>query len=351
MSLAEYKYVITDKHGDIPWEANEYKIVHENSGGGTFSTNGSQATVSYIFEYDYVFQALEVLLGKTVKFGSTLRRSAHNAFYCPTNGSMPDNHPYFFNYWASSATLNPYGTSSNAEDQYGVYPKWNKAVVNVVYKPLDYNVIEDDIPVTYEYQRFTSVKPEGTAEFQTSQGLFYFLGDNPSSSSISSSSSGSSGSLPIAPLNIQPGQIIPATKLTYTWHQIPCAILPNGYPDLKAPPNFSNMFSLVGKVNSVTFDNYPPGTVLFAAPATPRLIPPASAQYNAYYWEIDMTFGVRNYGVSPTPYVTGEYIGWNYAYSPIITDKRWRLYTSNGSLTGDTMYQYGDLNNLFAVTW
>ena len=103
-----------------------------------------------------------------------------------------------------------------------------QAKVTVVFRPPDYNVISDqNYSSAIESGRFTSKVPEGYAEFQTTQGLFFFVTDPAH-----------------RPLQIQPGFVIPATRYTYTWKQVPVVIGSDGYPNLGLIPNLSTIIGL-----------------------------------------------------------------------------------------------------------
>lgn len=330
--LSEYNWSVTTKDPNTTWNFGEYQWLNEGSGEATFSRDSSQTSLVYFCEYDYHKQFLDVVLGKSVKDGGTIRRSASNPNFGGTNGSLPEPHPYYSNFYAYSAELMPRGVPSNN----AIGPQWKKAKIHVVFRPPNYNIIPDGVlSSTDEMDRFTIKIPEGSAEFQTTQGSFKFVDDaNPNNRRV---------------LDVRPGFIVSARRYTYTWVQIPVATTSAGYPDLGRPPNESTVLDLVGKINSVTFDGFAPGTVLFAAPGTSKLVLPQVASSNNYYWDISYILAVRDYGVSSTPLQAGEHVGWNYAYSP--KDYAWRLYTNDGKTTGKPMYQYADLNQLFQVTW
>jgi hypothetical protein len=330
VALEEYGYTITEKKADEEWSATEYKILHAGSGGGTFARENSQATVVYLVEYYYFEQFLDVVMGKTVLGeDGLLSRSATDPEFDTSQGSLPEAHPYCANYYAASAEVVPMGQST--QEWYG--PLWSKAAVTVVFRPTTYNVVsDDDYTLDTEVGRFVTKTNEGSADFQTAQGQFRFVTDPQH-----------------RPLEIQPGIVIANQKMMYTWHQVPVYVDPTtGLPDLGQIPNIETVIPLVGTVNEVEFDGYPPGTVLFSG-YTPRLIQPQAANDGSYYWDITYMFGYRNYGESDTPVVTGEHIGWNYAYDP--TRHLWDLYTDDGFLDGKTLYKYADINPLFTVTW
>lgn len=333
MSLAEYGYEITAKAPSEEWGPTDYKILHRGSGGGTFAKDSSQATMTYICEYYFIERFIDVVMGKTVKNGSSLSRSASTPDFDSGQGSLPEEHPYYYNFYASSAEVEPLGTS---EQDPTIGPLWNKAKVTVVFRPPTFLVLGDSGNWTYESERFVTKTTEGQSEFLTKNGYFYWVGRT-------------NGGQPV-PLDIQPGQQVPGMRLAYTWHQIPVVPDANGNPDLGKVPNLDTIQFLLGNVNLVEFDGYPPGTVVFSA-WSPKLVCPQAATASGYYWDITYTFGVRDYGPSLTPVYTDEHAGWNYAYDSAVLPGVWRLYTSNGTETGETMYGYQDLNELFAVGW
>lgn len=337
MSLSEYNYKLTTKDVNDEWEPNEYKILNDGCGGGTFARESSQATVIYITEYYYVERFIDVVLGKTVVgSGGFLKRSAASPTFDGSQGSTPEEHPYFYNYFASSATVEPLGKPSNLVGQDS--PNWPKVKITVVFRPVDYNIVTDSSygsPGYYELNRFVTKQTTGNVEFQTVNGFFSFV-NTPE---------------PKLPLDIQPAMTVPATRLVYTWHQVPTTTRTAGtatVPDLGKVPNYDTVQSCLGYVNLYTFDGYPPGTVLFSS-WEPSLVMPQTATESNYYWNISYTFAVRDYGDAASegiPYkVAGEHIGWNYAFSPY--SGFWDLYTSDGYTTGYTMYDYIDFTNLF----
>lgn len=335
MSLAEYGYYIVPSSTatNNTWSPTQYAILNDGSGTGTFASSNSQATMVYLCEYAYFPQFLDTVLGKTVLSGTSLRRSASSPNFDPNNGSTPELHPVCDNFYAASAEVVPFGKPLGNN---GNAPVWSKAKITVVFRPPTYNIIPDSgYSQATEVGRFTEKIPEGSAEFQTSQGKFFFYTD-PN----------------MRPLDIQPGFVLAAQKYTYTWKQIP-VITSNGYPNLGAVPNLSAILSLVGSINSVAFDTgFAPGTVLFSS-FSPKLVLPQVANAGSYYWDIVYNFGVRDYGASSTPYtgISGEHIGWNYAYDP--TRSLWDLYTDSqvSGVMGKPMYTYQDLTSLFTVTW
>jgi hypothetical protein len=331
MSLQEYGWRITDKKASETWSQGEYQILSEGSGTGTFAKDNSQAALTYLCEYYNVEQFLDCVLGKTVKVGSALRRSASAPNWDEANGSLPEAHPYFDNFYAATAELDTRGTSQQMP--YG--PLWKKAHITVYFRPPPFNVLADTATLTNgEVDRFVSSVNEGQAEFQTTLGYFAFVNNSdPQDRRV---------------LDIPPAFVIVAERYQYTWHQIPAADRADGQPDLKKVPNRTTIQGLVGKLNSVAFDGFAPGTVLFSG-YTPKLTMPQVTTAGNYYYDITYTLGVRDYGTTTTPLVTDEKAGWNYAYDP--TQQKWRLYTNTGTTAGKPMYEYADLNSLFSVTW
>lgn len=331
MSLIEYGYTVTNTDPNQAWDATEYQIMARTSGGGTFARDNSQATMVYLVEYETVEQFIDVVLGKTVKSSTPgfLSRSATAPEFDTSQGSLPEPHPYWSNFWAATADV----VTTGQADQEWWGPTWTKAIVTVVFRPVTYNVISDeDYLSTTEIDRFVTKVNEGSADFQTAQGQFRFVTDPKN-----------------RPLEIQPGIVIANQKLVYTWHQVPVYFDPLlNLPDLGQIPNISTVIPLLGTVNSVAFDGYEPGTIVFNS-YTGKLVLPQAATENNFYWDIQYSFGYRDYGVSTTPMVTGEHIGWNYAYDPL--RHLWDLYTNDGTTGGATMYRYSDLNPLFSVTW
>lgn len=328
MSLEEYNYVETTKRADEEWDATEYKILHKNSGGGTFAPGSSQAIQTYICEYFHVERFIDTVLGKTVTGGATgIVRSAATPDFDPANGSLPQEHPFFYNFYANSAEVVPLGKSDNNVVVEG--PVWNKAMVTVVFRPPPYMVLADDetsgdIP---EMSRFTSVTVEPSVESLSSANFFYFV---------------QTGNL----LDSTQGKLVNLTKYNVTWHQIP--ITPG---DFINPPNINSIKDCWGKVNDADFMEYGAGTVLLMS-ASWKLVMPQTASQNNYYWDITFVFGVRDQGDSEVPGVDiGTRIGWNYVFdasNPAGTGG-WDLVTTDGLVTGGKLYQEEDFSALFTI--
>lgn len=332
--LSEYGYVYTDKKISEPWEENEYRYHLEDYGKGTFGRDSGQAAITYQVEYQFLDRFLDVVLGKTVRLGpGQLSRSNTSGDFDSINGSLPEEHPNFPGRFAATAEVSVPPKAVTTTDLFGKEnPQYDKAFITVVFRPVDYNVIGDDI-VDTEDLRFCSVKRESSIEFQTAMGAFYFVqavGDDGKHRA----------------LDLTPGFTVATTKYNWVWRQIPVVERSDGYPDLVNPPNADLLVSLAGSVNSQTFAGKEPGTMLYVG-AVPTLINPQTATANQYYWDIAFQFSERDYGVSPVPFVTGEHMGWNYAFDPL--NKRWDLYTTDGTTTGGTMYKYADLNDLFVI--
>jgi hypothetical protein len=325
--LSEYNYEITTTDVNKSWNPTDYKILNDGNGTGTFAKDSSQATVVYMVEYDYVEQFLDVILGKTVPGeDGLLQRSASSPDFDEANGSLPEPHPRYYNFFAASADIKPAGPpSNNAENTAAIWPK---AIVTVVFRPVNYNIIsDDDYEGDTEIGRYVSKLTESSADLQTINGFFYFVG---------------LGS-PAIPLDFNPSIVVASTKVTYTWYQVPTATLSSGFPNITDPPNLSTITGLLGSINSVAIDSYAPGTVLFSTWSC-KLIMPQTADLDSYYWDITYVFSVRDYGVSSTPLVTGEHIGWNYAY---YGTSGWTVYTRDGTTSTASQYTYQDLNTLF----
>lgn len=335
--LSEYNYQIRSAStANLPWNSNQYCILNNTSGSGTFSKDGSQTTLVYLCEYDYHEQFLDVVIGKTVISGGDMLRSASNPSFSSINGSLPEPHPRYYNFYAASADVQPMGVPGM--DSIDDSPYWNKAKVTVVFRAPDYNIISDDdyeAPTTgSEINRFTTKITTSSTDLQTVNGAFKFV-----------------SSPDKLPLDFNPSFTVAQRHIQYIWRQIPVATRSDDQPDLGYPPNIDLIECLEGRLNSLTFDGNPPGTVLFAN-AEWKLIFPQTADEDAYYWDITYNMVLRNYGPTggagqPPSYVTGEYIGHNYAWNGYLSTPFWDLYTNDGTATGVPQYQYCDLNQLF----
>lgn len=335
MSLFEYNYQITDKSADDVWEPTEYKVMHFGSGTATFGKDSSQATITYMVEYSAVERFIDTVLGKTVLGGETgLTRSALTTDFDSANGSLPEEHPYFYNFYAASAEVTPVGTSEQTD--FG--PTWNKARVAVVFRPPPYVVATDaavsalDIP---ELGRFVSTTTEASTEFLTSANYFRFVSVPPDANPKL--------------LDSTQGQLVSLIKYSVTWHQIPTAAGGVG-PDLTNPPNIDAIRACYGRLNDETTDTflgYGPGCVLLLSAAWKLVLPQTALQSN-YYWDITYTFGIRDFGDSDVE--DGYRRGWNYVYDATSTaDNKWRLVSTDGTVDGGLIYQYTDLTQLFTL--
>ena len=319
--LSEYNYIYTTKKPTDEWEANEYTILNDQSGRGTVSADASQVTTQYLCEYKHLGKFLDTVMGKTCKVGAGLSRSASTPNFDESQGSLPEPHDTFANFYASSATFEKAGQPTKKDGP----TTWNKAKVSVVFRPPMWNVIKDGV-VPSEIYRFIEKKATGQADFQTSSATSFKFVTDPNHRL----------------LQFSPGRMVPAARFSYTWKQIPVALRSDGKPNLTVVPNFFTLQSLVGSVNSVAFDGFPPGTLLFANWSQKLVLPQLSSD-GFYYWDITYEFGNRDYGTSTLE--SGYNIGWNYVLD--VLNDRWDLVTDTGTVGGRKQYQYADLTPLF----
>lgn len=305
--LDNWTYVETSKQSDQLGDLEFQELAAPNA--GTYTPNNSAEPRVFIVKWSSRRAFLEDLLGWAFrKNGGGISRV------------LPDPHPITANFWAYSAKVEGVGTAGWQEGDYptdkpGKIIAWTCAKIHAEYRPLPY-AVKADANVTSELQRFVSRGTQSASDYMTtSTGGMKFL---------------QSKILLAQP----PGRIIGNRTVTYTWHWVPAA--PS---DPFVVPNEATFDSLIGKVNSTTFDGKPPGTVLFLG-YDPRLTLPLISD-NTYYWEIELQTLQRDYGLVAA---TGEHAGHNYLFDQ--ANGRWDKVLST---TGQTLYEAADLNNLFVI--
>ena len=304
--LSDYGYALTDKKPHEAWAGTDYLILHDDSGTGTFARDNSQATLSYLCEYNFVDRFVVAVLGKTTASGGTLARV------------LPEPHPYFDNFYAASCDVAPVGQSAN----YPAGPVWRKAKVTVAYRPATYLIAADGVAAA-EYGRFTSVTTEANVEMLTT-GLGTMQLVNPARP------------LPDNP----PSFATNSVRKSYTWHSVPAYS-----SDFTTPVMEATVLSLAGTTNSLAFDGYAPGTCLFLG-FSPRQVLPNVATSGSYYWDVTYLFSIRDNGDSPV--VSGERLGWDYIYDPLRSGgPGFNLVTTTGTVSGQRLYRRADHNLLF----
>lgn len=238
---------------------------------------------------------------------------------------LPDPHPNFDLFYASSATVEGMGILGNS----GGAATFTVAKITCSYKPVTYSILADSLTNTNELYRYVTRSFTYASEMMTTYGRMQFVSRANQQF-----------------LEYKPTRVIGTIEATYIWHQVPAL-----GSDVWTCPNINTILEATGKVNSQLFDNYPAGTgyaagtVLFLG-AEPRMVTPALGQ-DWHYWEIAMKFLIRDNGpaIAGDPY-DGR-AGHNYIFDSAQNPGRWDLITNNGSQTGQRLYEYYDLNSLF----
>ncbi len=328
MSLSEWTLIAawddTESTIEDLWDF-EY-LESQKSGTGGTSLGASNAQRIFYVRWDRLPAFLDDCLGW----------SKYNVSFDGINRVLPDEHPAYKNFWATDASweglgVGIQGTDSDIKDltQFIQFPL---AKVTVNYKPVDYPIEEDDF-IESELDRYVTKKPTFGMEFMkvdTGGATFRWvtrsghdLVNNPPA-------------LPVATMNLE-----------YTWHEVPAE------PDNPfVVPQLVQIQECYCHVNSIDFDGYKEGTVLFLG-CEAKLEPPRLSVSGSYFWELTFKFAVRDNG----PWVgnSSDRSGWNYLWDGQYN--RWDQVTS-GPNAGKP-YQGGlgfpiigekDLNLLFTIS-
>ena len=129
------------------------------------------------------------------------------------------------------------------------------------------------------------------------------------------------GGEPVQTPDVRAGKLIGMLTHCLTFHRVP-------------NPPYSTIRSLVGKVNSSTFEGAVEESMLFLGAQFTQVVTSDGSQP----WEITMQFSERNIDGTSN-------IGWNHFYKPTGNEKgTWqRLVTA----AGDPIYPSGDFNSIF----
>ncbi len=312
MSLSGWTFQTTST--GFPIGASNYRE-DINSGGGTFSEEGSEATRVFVTDWDQWPSFVADVLGYSTYGGGTgvLR-------------VLPEAHPQCDAFYASSCKVSTAGVASVAGGQ----STWTVARIETAFKPVTYAVLSDEA-ATSELDRFVTRLTHNKGDYlQLQINTFKWV------------------SRPLVngqkqPLGATPGIIAPSKLAEYTWHQIPAKPVIGGDQNLPYRcPVDSIIPQYLGCVNSATFDGiYPAGTVLFVA-AEAELIRPVLGT-GVFNWRVKYFFEIRDNGAG----IGTEEAGCNYLYDPI--NSRWDLVTTDGNSTGQRLYNSANLNNLFII--
>lgn len=276
-----------------------------------FSVGNSVASKTYIVGWPVRSAFLDDLLGYSYLSGTTLKRV------------IPEQHPDYPVFFASDATVEPMGKSSVGLD--GV-SNWTAAIINCNFRPAEYAIVKDENTAS-ELDRYVIRTYEPNAEFISLQGGLRFVTPLPGKPE---------GQVVSSP----PGKLIFGMGLNYLWKEVPSKTATPFFL-----PNFSNIRSAIGKVNSVDFDGYDPGTVLFLGTESKQIVPKLGQ--DIYHWDISykMVYKRNGNGVAGDSQKAGHNYLYNLTQSPPI----WDLVTNDGLVTGSRIYEAIDLNILFQI--
>ena len=371
MSLQTKPWVFCPSN--TPVDALVYPQYKEADGSGKTTVGPSGSSTERILQIPWVAypQFLDDLLGNAIissgsPVGSCLTRT------------IPDEHPYLLEFYAVNANVEGksiYGTVGSEDGDNFEYIKYKFAQVTVSYQRLPFDVLSDadteakGDPTKPGLELFRNVIRTGgyAAEFIqiANQGSAYrwksrLVGNNT--------------------MNYPPNKNSGLGELNYTWIQVPATQV-----DPWHIPTYKTIQTCVGKVNSLPFDEYTEGTVLFLGAdwklTTPRIQiggnPMVTTQLSGantikqQYYDISYKFAVRNNGStwpsSGGPWPFGDFpsgnaivADHNFIYDPMFN--RYDLITSgadagklptayNGSLVIQSFPLYGatDLNQLFVL--
>src|SRR5579883_634946 len=226
MALADFWTLIDN--GSVPVDSlGEFQYVESReSGKESYSPNNSQATRVFFVAWDQRSDFLDDLLG------SASLSSSFNIYR-----DLPDPHPEIANFYAQEASVDGIGIPTAADS--GAIA-WTAAKITAAYRPLPYAVLSDSATGGNEINRFVNRGYTFNADYLTLNGTVSFV-----------------TSPPIV-LSQPPGKITGTMEVTYHWMKVPAK--PNSS---FVVPNYNNVVACYGRVNSDTFDGYPPGCALF----------------------------------------------------------------------------------------
>lgn len=236
------------------------------------------------------------------------------------NRVLPDLHPLYRNFYATSADVEPWGQYDVDESiaGEGIY-KTPFMKITAEYAPVDYHVLDDE-SVSSEQSRFITFKYGYQAQFLTLSGGMVFE---------------QTGQL----LNAQPTIRSQVQQFSMLWHQVP----PDPADVFKVPTN-DKILALQGTLNNATFNGFSAGTVLFLG-ADPVLNRPALGDAlgysNLYSWDITYNFQVKDEGAS----IYSEEAGWQY----VLDIKNNRFDRVRSKIGNNLAYETGDFSQLFSI--
>lgn len=254
----------------------------------------------------------------------------------------PDPHPEATRYYVTDVSMVGLGKPGIHAELDQITHKFAKVTAN--YSPLPYGVGDDD----WDYFSF---KTNQTQEYLAFEGNLWFADQG---------TPRGSGRFIAA----QPGIRVPIVELLVTWHKVPGKL-----EDPYNSPILDTVLDLQGAINSKPIQlkpggkTYAVGTVLFQG-CDDRFVPGRVHQNDdgdyRTQWELPLSFKIVDNGtayvfngasVVAAPTVAGghtEHAGHNYRFNP--REKKFILATVDGTVTGETLYQYADLNLLWDLS-
>ncbi len=327
MSLDSWNFVPENSTTPDDYGDDDYSEAY-NSGEMSMSGGSPSITRTFYIRGDRIPEFMDDLLGYSDAAGSAITRV------------LPDPHPYYTNFFALEAKIQPLGQMYQAEFMGKAFLEQTVAKITAEYRSPMYEVKEDG-DIADELERFVTRQYGfgGDAITINSTGMQFV------------SNVGADGRH--LALNQPPARPTMTMDLTYTWHMVP----PNPSTSPFIPPNLTAIKNCYGKVNDTTFDDLhmacPPGTVLFLGLdpkfTNYRFINAVDRSENMF-WEINMKFLYRDNGfVSRTvgPNTISEQAGHNFIWDQ--SKQWWDLITTTGEVGGGRLFETADLNTLFTI--
>lgn len=229
---------------------------------------GTQAVMMIDVNWTDLDKAVEEILGKHFKSGTTLSRR------------LPMQHPQFPTLWCTRIQ-NVVGVAWGDKDEtfWGASSSYQRARLTLLFEALPYPVLTDDeLQTLYsgkEFYRFTSREIIPSSEVLQRQASTYKWAEG-----------GGAGEPTVGdavPFGVP--MFLSKEEVTYTWWMVP----EDGLFDSSNLP--TKILNCVGKVNDAAFDNFTTGTLLLMPP---RFEPvPAPFQVRTELWKPQRLWNVR----------------------------------------------------------
>lgn len=280
-------------------------------GNATFSAEDASATLQAIVTHDQLYSALIYILGYSAVKGNRLHRR------------RGIRHPAFEWLWAQRATIQGVAFRQKEDARFQgqtlPYASWKRYRITVEFRPVTYEVLDDDeidsftFPVQQtvppfpppdappdpyagrtgyaEWQRWLSTNTELSTEFQRVQGSTLCFAENPTSPPLRVDAT---HPLPTLFKEVIPapfGQKVNKQVLTWTWLQVPVEFITN------SQGIYSNLLDAVGCVNMYPFMGYDGGTLLMLPPAIEsRAVMIRTTALDSLALQLNIKFRAQQYG-------------------------------------------------------